>query len=269
MQRKHDGPSEVVLNSGEYNMWSQEEESEEDLHPQKKRKVKPPPTLNMKPAGNIAAVRIPHPGSSYMPEAQAHQELLMIAHKEEETKLQRLQRIKSQLPPRIIEEDSAGGDEKKGSDSEKNDDDDGSENEGDVQDKVKDQRRKTKTERSRQKRLTGRLKEEERRKAQKDLRKNLERLPEIIKTVEREFNEQEKKLIEQKRLAEEKANRPKNKIGRYRVRKIPIDVLLSDELKSTLREFRPEGNLFRERMISYEERNIVEPRVRVSKNRKR
>ncbi|CAG8442607.1 14039_t:CDS:2 [Acaulospora morrowiae] len=212
MQEKHDTPGEVTSKSGEYDVWMQEDEgSEEDWHPQKKRKIKMPTTLNMKPAADVPAVRIPHPGTSYMPEDQAHQELLMIAHKEEEAKLLRLQRIKSQLSSHTKEassfEDTVNGDEDENSDSEENE---GNEIE-----------------------------------------------------VEQEYNEHEKKLIEKKKLTEEEAKLPKNKIGKYRVRKIPTDVLLSDELKPTFREFKPEGNLFRERMASYEERNIVEPRVRI------
>ncbi|CAG8515056.1 9672_t:CDS:2 [Acaulospora colombiana] len=263
MQSKYDKPDkEVVLKSGEYDIWLQD--SDEVSHPQKKRKIKPPPTLNAKPAGNTPAVRIPHPGSSYMPEAQAHQELLMIAHKEEETKLLQWQRIKSQIPPYTVEISTSGdavcSDKGEDSDLEEND---GNENGENVQNKVKDQRQKTKAERRKQKKIIERLREEERRKAQKDQKKKLERLPEIIDKVEQEFDEHEKKLIERKRLAAETKNLPKSKIGKYRVRKTPTDVLLSDELKPTFRQFKPEGNLFRERMVSYEERNIVEPRVRV------
>ncbi|RHZ81023.1 hypothetical protein Glove_126g31 [Diversispora epigaea] len=263
-----------------YDIWTQKESGESEindddfLQPVKKRKIKPPSSLSIKPGGNIPAVKIPHSGASYMPEAQAHQELLMIAHKEEETKLQKIQRIKSQVPSlkvEIIEEDimmNEDEDEIPSDLEEEEEEKTKDENNNKEENKSKVNRKKTKTERNKEKKKSERSKVEEHKKQQKELKKNLERLPEIITTVEKEFNEREKMMIEREKLAKEAEKMPKNKIGKYRVRKLPTNVLLTDEIPPTFREFKPEGNLFRERMVSYEERNIVEPRIRVSKKRK-
>ncbi|CAG8619112.1 10559_t:CDS:10 [Dentiscutata erythropus] len=202
--------SEIVMKTGEYDVWAQADDQSEDFsHSILKQKIRPPPTLNMKPAVNTPAVHLPHSGSSYMPSFKDHQELLMIAHEEEVVKLKKTERINSKLPCLI-----------------------------------------------------------EQRKAQKDLVKKLEKLPEIIKTVENECADHEKKMVERTKLAEEVTKMPKKKIGKYRVRKAPIDVKLTEDLEGTLRLLKPEGNLLRDRMISYEERNIIEPRVPVSKKRK-
>jgi len=59
------------------------------------------------------------------------------------------------------------------------------------------------------------------------------------------------------------------KIGKYPVKKLPIDVQLQEELSESLRTLKPEGNLFRDRMVSLEERNIIEPRVKVKKRKRK
>ncbi|CAG8465569.1 4999_t:CDS:2 [Scutellospora calospora] len=272
--------SEVVKRTGEYDVWAQvHNQSEDFLHLIKEQKIKPPPTLNMKPAVNIPAVHIPHHGSSYMPSFKEHQELLMIAHEEEVVKLRKMEHIKSKLPsiPSAFKIEGIINE----NDEKSEDDDSGSE---EIKEKfivkTKEQRRKTKAERNKEKRKLASMKEVEQKKTLKVLKKELEkndkalyncyliqhqnnRLPELLKTVEIERAEHEEKMVERTKLAEEMTKMPKKKIGKYRVRKAPIDFKLTEELEGALRLLKPEGNLFRDRMISYEERNIIEPRVPV------
>jgi nucleolar protein 53 len=49
----------------------------------------------------------------------------------------------------------------------------------------------------------------------------------------------------------------------------PLEVQLSDELAESLRELKPEGNLFRDRYRSLVERGIVESRFAPSKKGRR
>ncbi|CAG8484571.1 8492_t:CDS:10 [Diversispora eburnea] len=234
-----------------YDIWTQKESEDSEindddfLQPVKKRKIKPPPTLSIKPGGNVPAVKIPHSGASYMPEAQAHQELLMIAHKEEKIKLQKIQRIKSQVPSlkvEIIEENIMMNDNENeiSSDLEEEEEEENKDkNNNKEENKSKVNHKKTKTERNKEKKKLERSKMEEHKKQRKELKKNLERLPEIITTVEKEFNEREKMMIEREKLTKEAEKMPKNKIGKYRVRKLPTNVLLTDEIPPTFREFKP------------------------------
>ncbi|RIB02229.1 ribosome biogenesis protein Nop53/GLTSCR2 [Gigaspora rosea] len=264
--------SDVVMKTGEYDVWAQADDQSEDVsHSIMKQKIKPPPTLNMKPAVNTPAIHIPHSGSSYIPSFKDHQELLMIAHEEEVIKLKKAQHINSKLANPVVVPSEQNIENMIDESDEKSSEEDEIELEEiteKVTSQIKEQRRKTKAERNKEKRKRVKLKEEEQRKTQKDFMKKLEKLPEIIKTVENECAEHEKKMTERTKLAEEMTKMPKKKIGKYRVRKAPIDVKLTEDLEGTLRLLKPEGNLFRDRMISYEERNIIEPRVPVSKKRK-
>ncbi|CAG8801842.1 18258_t:CDS:2, partial [Racocetra persica] len=184
--------SEAIMKTGEYDVWAQGSKKFYVFMDFEERKIKPPQTLNMKPAVNIPAVHLPHCGSSYMPSFKDHQELLMMAHEVEVVKLKQMQRINSKLPYSV----------------------------------------------------------------------------DVSSALNNECAEHEKKMIERTKLAEEVKKMPKKKFGKYRVRKAPVDVKLTEDLEGTLRLLKPEGNLFRDRMISYEERNIIEPRVPVSKKRK-
>jgi nucleolar protein 53 len=53
------------------------------------------------------------------------------------------------------------------------------------------------------------------------------------------------------------------KLGKYKVPKGDIDVQLGEELSESLRGLKPEGNLFRDRFQSLQQRALVEPRVPV------
>ncbi|CAG8576468.1 36309_t:CDS:2 [Gigaspora margarita] len=228
--------SDVVMKTGEYDLWAQvaDDQSEDVSHSiMKQKKIK---------------------------------ELLMIAHEEEVIKLKKTQHINSKLPCPVVVPSEQNIENMIDEIDEKSSEEDEIELEEIIEkatSQTKEQRRKTKAERNKEKRKRVKIREEEQRKTQKDFMKKFEKLPEIIKTVENECAEHEKMMIERTKLAEEMTKMPKKKIGKYRVRKAPIDVKLTEDLEGTLRLLKPEGNLFRDRMISYEERNIIEPRVPV------
>jgi nucleolar protein 53 len=49
----------------------------------------------------------------------------------------------------------------------------------------------------------------------------------------------------------------------------PVEVQLSDELAESLRQLKPEGNLYRDRYRSLVERGVVEPRFTQAKKQRR
>ncbi|KAK9488522.1 ribosome biogenesis protein Nop53/GLTSCR2 [Lipomyces starkeyi] len=69
-------------------------------------------------------------------------------------------------------------------------------------------------------------------------------------------------------LTKPKKNVRKHKLGKYRAMERPIEVKLSDELTDSLRLIKPEGNLAKDRFISFQERGIIESRVQVMPGRK-
>ncbi len=59
------------------------------------------------------------------------------------------------------------------------------------------------------------------------------------------------------------------KQGKHVVPEPRVDVQLGDELAETLREMKPEGNLFRERWESLQQRARVEPRMPITARQKK
>jgi len=65
----------------------------------------------------------------------------------------------------------------------------------------------------------------------------------------------------------EELYKPK-KISKHKFQPAEIEIKLSDEIPSSLRTLRPEGNLIVDRMKSFEKRNIVEPRKKTLRKKR-
>lgn len=59
------------------------------------------------------------------------------------------------------------------------------------------------------------------------------------------------------------------RLGKHRVLEGNIDIQLGEELVESLRELKPQGNLFRDRFLSMQQRALVEPRVPVLPKRRK
>ena len=57
-------------------------------------------------------------------------------------------------------------------------------------------------------------------------------------------------------------------MSRHAYQPVPLAIKLTDELPASLRELKPESNLFQERFNSLQKRNIIETRVPVSARRR-
>ncbi|CAG8638793.1 2376_t:CDS:2, partial [Ambispora gerdemannii] len=239
------GSSEAVKRAGTYDVWEAQEDSQEDsndfLHPAKRRKIKAPETLKKKPATKVVSVHIPHPGASYNPTFEDHQKLLYIANEEEIHKEEELKKLQEKLPKYTDASTSELNPQDMidrsllGSGSEEEEGDAGMEGDEEKEHAEENQNHTVKN------------------KSKNDNNGS----------IEKELSEREKRAIEKTKLAEEKAGMPLKKLGKYPVTKLPIDIQLHEELSDSLRTLKPEGNLFRDRIASLEERNIIEPRVPV------
>ncbi|KAG9296563.1 hypothetical protein G9A89_015155 [Geosiphon pyriformis] len=265
------GLSEAVKQAGNFDVWdrSEEEPSEVDefSHHAKRPKIKPPPTMKMKPALKAIAVHKPHPGASYNPTFMDHQDLLKIAHEVEVQKFEEKERLDAKLPKSteglinalnpedLVDKVGAEGDNEEKERHEQNN--------MEIFQKKSLQVKKSRTQRNKEKRVKQGVLAQKEKKVLKEHKKELQRLPEIVKSVKNELSEHEKEMVRRAKLAKEKAGLPRKKIGKYNVTKLPIEIQLPEELSQSLRTLKPEGNLFRDRMASLEERNIIEPRVPV------
>ena len=124
-----------------------------------------------------------------------------------------------------------------------------------------DSTRKTRAQRNREMRT--KLEEEER-KAAKLLRQRMNevyRLKTLHKTIENEKALQKAELEQKKaREAYVRANFPK-RLGKLKFEAENIEVKIPEEMRGTLRELVPEGNMFEHRFKAFQRRNIIEPRA--------
>ncbi|KAK7485015.1 hypothetical protein BaRGS_00023793 [Batillaria attramentaria] len=219
----------------EHDLWDGDGDDGADdyyLEVTKKRRVKPPvkPTSTTKPA-----VEPPHPGASYNPAYDDHQDLLLQAHAVEMKKEKEEQRIYNALDakfPSLAErpseatwlEEMSGGlfaYEEQDGETQTGDDDRVS-----VNPPVSRAQRKTK---------------KEKRKAQ------------------------EAKAERQKLLKKKEKKLRENMV--FRIPTLHLELKLSNELVGSLRHLKPEGHLLEDRYKSLQKRNIIEPRKKVRRTK--
>jgi len=86
-----------------------------------------------------------------------------------------------------------------------------------------------------------------------------------IEKIQKAIDDEEKNTIE-------KMNKPKRekmpRLGKVKYQEKSMDIQLTEELSESLRSLKPEGNLFTDRFKSLQERAIIEPRVRNTKERR-
>lgn len=231
---------------------------------------KAPETLKQLPHVGTAAVDAPHPGISYNPVPEEHENVIKLAYEEEVQKLEHREKLKETVPrPDLIlasqrvesvftmdvdlpssdddeEEEAAAADENEVS--------------ADEQTKKKEPKRKTKAQRNRERRTKALQQEIERRKKQKQDLAALARLKEL-----------EAELEDAKKSKEGAKNDTKSapkKLSKYEFQALPMTVQLSDELADSLRTLKPEGNLFKERFKTLQKRSMIETRIPVTKRRR-
>jgi len=277
-------PTEAVKQSGKYDMWSatpdptiavvkgkgQYKDPQDFLVPLVTTPpIKPPKSLLAHQSIPIPAVLQPHQGTSYTPLEMAHKDLLLSAHKIEqrrEAETAKFEGVKEQMKSArraVAEEVGAAGmivDKGDGPDE----DDDGRE------DRIVPAHKAPPRKTQKQRRKAAQILAE--RRAIMDQRRRQRFLATIPSA--KAFRSQVAKSL-RARLAAIEARRAKRsailkqrgligqRVGKYRVPEGRVDFQLGEELTETLRELKPQGNLFRDRFLSLQQRALVEPRVPV------
>jgi nucleolar protein 53 len=104
---------------------------------------------------------------------------------------------------------------------------------------------------------------------QKRLLASVHNIKSVRRTVEIHLSKRQQ-LVEERRaarIARIKCGLAGERFGKFKVAKGEIDVQLGDELVESLRELKPEGNLFRDRYLNLQHRGLLEPRARVTPKR--
>ncbi|XP_013400969.1 ribosome biogenesis protein NOP53-like, partial [Lingula anatina] len=236
----------------------------------KKTKPKAPQRLRAKPSV-VPAIEVSHPGASYNPAFDDHQELLKIANEVEIKKLKEESKLEERLAPMQkmswneieqswIQEMSLGLD---GEEEEEEEDGSDSEDADDLTTNPPVRRENKKTEKQRKKE---KLKLEKEKKLQEIKMKKIKDSQRLrLKSIKKEVNE----IVKQREAkASRKAEKRKaaianpKKLGKLKFETPDLELQLSDELKGSLRLLKPEGHLLVDRFKSFQKRNIIEPRKR-------
>jgi len=270
--------SHAVKHSGGHDLWdvpAVEEIVPDGLETVRRRTIVKPDLGHPRDVIDVPAVSVPHPGASYNPPVQAHEELLMEAYKVEQRKQEeadrlleareKMDRARAFAVHAVTEGVPAGM----------------------VVDEIKDVGetiahttvvvlrrlgvRKTKQQRARKAKQIA----EKHALTEKALRK---RLLNSVNQV-RAFRSDLSKVVDaqkQARLARQLALRLKlrkglagQRLGKHRVPENDIEVQIGEDLSENLRNLKPEGNLFRDRFVSLQQRALIEPRVRVVPTRRK
>ncbi|WWC97570.1 hypothetical protein V866_004454 [Kwoniella sp. B9012] len=223
---------------------------------------------------NGVHLEIPQGGLSYNPTLESHQSLIndavqeeMDLLKREEEQLKKVEELggvvenrrNNWVPSEFAEGMAVGPGELSDEEDQSNDE------EGEV---VVKKQSKRKTTAQRNKALRAKM-------AQQAAKAELEKrkLHKSVSSVAAYKRELEKKMEEQKekemiaKLA--KAQKAKmglqegEKIGKYRLNKKRVEVQLGEDLAESLRQVKPEGNLFKDRFLALQKRALIEPRVPV------
>jgi len=263
------------------NVWGQEVLTVKDAYLDstvKKAKVKPN-TVGRGKLEGVGAVLQPHPGSSYNPDFDSHQDLLGKAHSEEEEKLKAAVKLNMQVKMVSVQqlkkqgdiwlkEMSEGLNKKKGGSDDDSSDEEEDEDETNGLNTKRKKERKTGQQRRRTK--LRRTQEKERFEA-KQLNQRLHdvfRLRTMNKEI-RQAEEQHALRIQEKVKQQEEIEKTRTKrLSKYKFQEDGTTYQLSEDLSGSLRELRPEGNLIKDRYRSLQRRNIIEVRRPVVPHRR-
>ncbi|KAF7371023.1 Ribosome biogenesis protein NOP53 [Mycena sanguinolenta] len=287
------GLSEAVKSSGAYDPWAPAEEMEEikdGLETVQPKKVKLPVHGHPRHTIEVPAILEPHQGTSYNPPADAHQELLLKASEIEGKRVEKAAKLaetKAKIDQATVEatEETSGVPPGMKVDLVMEDDEDPASTEV-ITKKMPE--RKTKAQRNKAAKLLAQVCPVFRpfaftfdpprrnalwrtRRAKKSELAVINDIRLLRRTANKTLSAREQAREARRAALQEKLKRglAGQKLGKHRVPEEQVDVQLGEDLSESLRALKPEGNLFRDRFTSLQQRALIEPRVPVLPKRRR
>ncbi|KAL2039941.1 hypothetical protein N7G274_007344 [Stereocaulon virgatum] len=259
-----------------------EEDDPKFSYLEKKKPIRAPPTLKEAPIslaagkGEVPAVPAPKPGTSYNPVFQDWDALLTAEGEKEVEAEKKRQREAAREQERI--ERIATAEKERDNDIQTEDESawEGFESDYDAAEWLKKRRpeRKTPSERNKMKRRKEAERREKREKKEKEKEKQQKQIEEIIKRAKEEAkqkmlmkNGEDGKGEEQQEVDERVLRR--RKLGKDVLPEPPLELVLPDELRDSLRLLKPEGNLLRDRFRNILVRGKMETRKPIQQPKKK
>lgn len=255
-----------LLNVKSEDIWDQPEEVVEEypVHlPKSKSKVKinRPVTISKAPISLDYEVKDIHEGKSYNPSLESWKSLINEEFGIEQIKeLNRQQLIeKQELLARLMaeQEEESDDDEDDNDNEEPNDNNDTNDFKLSIN-KPTVTKKKTKAQRNKE------VRHQKRQELELKLKDLKRQITEISRLDLDEIKEKDETKVEKK----DKVSKKPTKLYKYRVMESPLEVKLSNELNSNLKNVKAEGNLFYSNMINLQTKGLIEARVPVVKKSK-
>jgi len=237
-------------------------------------KVKPDSIITGR--SELEAVQAPHPGSSYNPDFDHHQDLLRKAHEEEAAKEKEREKLNEKV--KMVSVDELKKQSKiwleemsEGLNADKLEKSEDEAEQGEVcltAANVTNTNRKTLRDRRKEKETKDEEYQKTLSKVEKIKTHDLTRLKTLKRQIKEETEISKKRIkLRQTKNIHAMKTRTKN-LGKHKYRDPNVVVQLSEDLSATLRELKPEGNLLEDRFKNLQKRNIIETRKKVIPHRK-
>ncbi|XP_054649923.1 ribosome biogenesis protein NOP53 isoform X2 [Dunckerocampus dactyliophorus] len=262
-----------------YDIWSQElcettKDSADSWYLQQtgKKRVKRPEKLNEKPSV-LPAVEVIAPGGSYNPDFFSHQALLQEAHDVEVKKQKAEDKIERRLAVNkddlvtaevIFQEQVEGLVEENEEETPPNEEEEAEDGAGGAIALAE-----KKTEKQRKKQKAEKIKEQQRLALRKMTNKRQQLFQ--LRSIRATIKQQEQRTFARQKLRKAKMEAQKSqprRLGKLKFQAQDLEVKLSDELTSSLRQLKPEGSVLKDRFKSLQKRNLIEPRERAKFKRR-
>ncbi|XP_013790371.1 ribosome biogenesis protein NOP53-like isoform X2 [Limulus polyphemus] len=219
----------------------------------------------------LPPIEVPHPGASYNPAFDEHQELLQEAltkemkHEHEDKKLQRALKV-NLCEPEFLQKMWLS-EMSQGLDDVVDEPEDDTVEEQLKSSYIRPEVRKTKSKRRREKerKLQKKKSDEEKLKRKRD--HEVYRLRSIKRDISSSEEMSKARQQRKQQMLAGKMYRPL-RLGRYKFQEQDLELNLTEELTGSLRSVKVDGNILEDRYKSFQKRNIIEPRVRQKMKRK-
>jgi len=225
----------------------------------------------------IKAVEVDHPGCSYNPDPELHQEAIAIAVAAEMKKVYDRELAPTAPPLTVIntghvddhdemallqtleeEEEEKEEEEMEGNDSG-----------DDVVVKKSGTERKTMKERNKEKRKRQAVAEEARKAEEKHKRREMANFKQLKSQVEEEIVEKQAKTLRRQLDRAERAASQPAKLGKHKFEPMSLQVLTTDEVQGgSLLKLKPTAAIINERYKSLQRRGVIEPRKKIHQKKK-
>ncbi|ORX58041.1 P60-like protein [Hesseltinella vesiculosa] len=244
-----------------YDLWDAPSEATQPTSDfiEKPTKVKAPATMSMIPkvTQHVSAVVVPQAGASYNPTEADHHALVQHAADIEFKKIKEAMKVDSKLAR--ISASTLPDEHDLKDENEVEDEEEDAEEESDTEQDGKTGKRKTTAQRNREKRRRTMLADH----ADKQTHRRIgQQITHVASTIE--ALDEKDKIIEESTLARQAHKELREKqglktVGSGRVMQPNVEVQLEEELSESLRQLKPEGNMFMDRFASLQQRNIIVP----------